>query len=69
MRNYLIMVEGAHDIAVLEKILNFRGVKGKLVILENYRKYGNTRSRQSFRLKREDLTELHRFSVFYIMKI
>lgn len=30
MRNYLIMVEGAHDIAVLEKILNFRGVKGKI---------------------------------------
>lgn len=27
MRNYLIRVEGAHDIAVLEKILNFRGVK------------------------------------------
>lgn len=27
MRNYLIMVEGAHDIAVLEKILNFRGGK------------------------------------------
>lgn len=30
MKNYLIMVEGAHDIAVLEKILRFRGVKGKI---------------------------------------
>lgn len=30
MRNYLIMVEGAHDIAVLEKILSFRGVNGRI---------------------------------------
>ena len=30
MKNYLIMVEGAHDIAVLEKVLAFHGVKKKV---------------------------------------
>lgn len=30
MRNYLIMVEGAHDIAVLERLLRLNGIKQKV---------------------------------------
>ena len=30
MRNYLIIVEGAHDIALLEKLLQLNGVDEKI---------------------------------------
>ena len=30
MRHYLIIVEGAHDIALIEKILRVNGVKEKI---------------------------------------
>lgn len=30
MRNYLIVVEGAHDIALLEKILRLNGINEKV---------------------------------------
>lgn len=30
MRNYLIIVEGAHDIALLEKLLRLNGVDEKI---------------------------------------
>ena len=35
MRNYLIVVEGAHDIAVVEKLLKLNGINKRIVSAEN----------------------------------
>lgn len=54
MRNYLIIVEGAHDIAVIEKLLRLNGVKKRLLRKKNCRIYGGIRFRQGIRFMQTD---------------